>query len=179
MTTAPKGYVVTPAGKRFHWSIGGQSSSAWPGHKISVTLWIGNRFFPHPVYDGRWFPSDEDGNRFLIEHGFLEPYRTGWCRRCRKEHFFIGLRHEPFPDHRNQRIFDQEARKVFRRRRMEGKAAAWYARTMGVSKWRGRELMYHGLTERAEQEEGRWWPLGILPHPDGFDRKHWTMEDSR
>jgi hypothetical protein len=41
---------------------------------------------------GRTFPTHESAMTFALEHGYLEPFVTAWCRHCRQAHTFLGRR---------------------------------------------------------------------------------------
>lgn len=39
---------------------------------------------------GMIFPSDEVAFAYALEHGYLKPFVTAWCSKCRVLHTFLG-----------------------------------------------------------------------------------------
>jgi hypothetical protein len=100
------------------WNVAAVTSSAWQGARLSVFrgFWRGR-----PRYgegEGRRFPTSEAAWQWAFEHGYTREYRIGWCRLCRKQHWFCGHRmancaaaEYPYPGCvEAQEHFDREAK---------------------------------------------------------------------
>ena len=79
--------VTTP-----QWSV----SACTSYHSVGAVLSVFRGFHKgRPRYgdhNGRTFPTSEDAFAFALEHGYLQPYRVGFCALCRRQHWFCGGR---------------------------------------------------------------------------------------
>lgn len=73
------------------WNVSALTCSYEKGAQLSVFKLRGAKF-QYGEGNGRRFETSEAAFAWALEHGYLEIFRTAWCRHCRTAHTFLGRR---------------------------------------------------------------------------------------
>jgi len=79
------------------WAVSTTTSSHQSGVELHTFKLRGAKIQKGEGY-GRRFETTDQAVAWALEHGYLEPFVTAWCRHCRTAHTLLGRRSGHCPD---------------------------------------------------------------------------------